>query len=190
MTPLPQEKKFTAADLLDGPEDRRQELIDGYVYDMAPPSRAHQQIIGEIFRQIANYLQGKRCKVYPAPFGVRLFEDADETPGDSDTLVEPDISIICDPSKLDTAGCKGAPDMVAEILSPSTKGMDRLTKFNLYQRAGVREYWIVSPEEKAVQVFLLREGHYDAVGYYGPEDTVKVAVLEDCTVDLGPVFEE
>lgn len=190
MTALPEELRYTVADIMEGPEDKRQELIDGIVYDMSPPSRAHQEICGELFAQLHAYLKGKKCKVYPAPFGVRLFEDPEETPGESDTLVEPDISVVCDPSKLDKAGCKGAPDLVVEILSPSTRGLDRLTKFNLYQRAGVREYWIVSPEEKAVQVFLLNGGRFDAVGYYGPADCVKVAVLEDCTVDLKPVFEE
>lgn len=102
----------------------------------------------------------------------------------------PDIFAVCDPSKLDDIGCKGAPDLVMEILSPSTKRHDRFTKFNLYQRAGVREYWIVDPDDKTVQVFVLEDGHYTAKDYGAVGDTVRVNVLEDCTIDLSQVFPE
>lgn len=140
--------------------------------------------------QLYHYLKGKKCEVYPAPFAVRLFEQEGDYPEDVYTMVEPDISVVCDSSKLDAAGCKGAPDLVMEILSPSTMRHDRFTKFNLYQRAGVREYWIVNPAEKSVQVFLLEDGHYTAKEYGGADDQLRVNVLEGCVIDLSEVFPE
>ena len=103
-------------------------------------------------------------------------------------MVEPDISVICDPKKLDDIGCKGAPDLIIEILSPSTRRHDLLTKFNLYLRAGVREYWIVDPANKDVQVFLLEDGHYSAKHFGSEGDKVMVNVLEDCYLDLSEIF--
>ena len=118
---LPAEKeRYTFADVLTWDEIRRIEIIDGEAVMMAPRSRIHQKISFEIGRQIGNYLEGKKCEVYPAPFGVRLFEKDGDCPDDIDTLVEPDISVICDNNKLDKHGCKGSPDMVVEVLSPST----------------------------------------------------------------------
>ena len=188
---LPAEKeRYTLADALAWDEQDRIELIDGYPVMMAPPTRAHQKISGELFGQLRDYLKGKKCEVYHAPFAVRPFERDGELPDDVDTLVEPDISVICDPSKLDDTGCKGAPDLVMEILSPSTKRHDRFTKFNLYQRAGVREYWIVDPDDKTVQVFVLEDGHYTAKDFGAVGDAVRVNVLEDCTIDLSQVFPE
>ena len=129
---------YTFADCLTWGENERIEIINGEAVRMAPPTRAHQKISGEIFRQIANYLEGKKCEVYPAPFAVRLFERDGDTLDEVDTMVEPDLSIVCDKSKLDDHGCKEAPDMVVEVLSPSTQRHDRLVKLGLYQRAGVR----------------------------------------------------
>lgn len=148
---LPVEKeRYTFADVLTWSENERIEIINGEAVMMVPPSRIHQKISGEIFRQFANYLEGKKCEVYPAPLGVRLFEKDGDVPDDVDTVVEPDISVICDKNKLDKHGCKGAPDMVIEVLSPSTLRHDRFVKLALYQQAGVREYWIVEPETRTV----------------------------------------
>ena len=188
--PLPQENRYTMAEALTWDEQDRIELIDGYPVMMAPPSRVHQKISGELFGQLRDYLKGKKCEIYHAPFAVRLFERDGERPEDVDTLVEPDISVVCDPDKLDKIGCKGAPDLVIEILSPSTTRHDRFTKFNLYQRAGVREYWIVDPSSKSVQVFVLEDGRYAAKDFGGAEDTIAVNVLEGCSIDLTPVFAE
>ena len=158
---------------------------------MAPPSRIHQEISGELFRQLANFLEGKKCKVYPAPFGVRLFEKDGESPEDVDTMVEPDISVVCDKDKLDKYGCKGAPDLVLEILSPSSLRHDRLIKLELYQRAGVREYWIVDPENKSVQVFLRDGGGVlQPHEVYSREAVAKVSVLNGCFIELCKVFPE
>lgn len=187
---LPAEKeRYTFADCLTWGEDERIEIIDGEPVMMAPPpSSEHQEISMELSAQLHAYLKGKRCKVYAAPFAVRLFEEDGDRPDDVDTMVEPDISVVCDPNKIDRHGCKGAPDMVVEILSPSTQRHDRFTKFSLYQRAGVKEYWIVDPESKAVQSFVLEDGRYSVKEYGTAGDKMRVSVLEDCVIDLSEVF--
>ncbi len=158
---------------------------------MAAPSKIHQKISGELFRQLANYLEGKKCEACSAPFGVRLFEQAGDVPEDVDTVVEPDISVVCDRSRLDQYGCKGAPDLIIEILSPSSLRHDRLVKLNLYQRAGVREYWIVDPKNRSVMVFLPdRSGSFRLREDYGREDVAKVSVLDGCFIELSKVFSE
>ncbi len=182
--------RYTFADALTWEENQRIEIIDGEAVMMAPPIRIHQEISGELFFQLANYLRGKGCKVYAAPFAVRLFEKDGDRPEDVDTLVEPDIAVICDPAKLDKYGCRGAPDMVVEILSPSTQRQDRFTKFSLYQRAGVREYWIVDPENKFVQSFWLEDGRYAVKEFGAAGDKMCVNVLEDCVIDLSEIFPE
>ena len=188
--PLPaRQERFTFADCLTWDENERIEIIDGKTFMMAPPLRVHQGILMAISRQIADFLDGKQCKVYPAPFGVRLFEQDGDRPEDVDTMVEPDITVVCDPDKLDKYGCKGAPDMVIEILSPSTRRHDLLVKYQLYQRAGVKEYWIVDPGRKTVQVFKLDDGFYGAGEIY-MAGAVPVGLWEDFSVDLARVFTE
>ena len=188
---LPAEKAwYTFADVLAWEQSDRIEIINGEAFMMATPSTIHQEISVALASQLYNFLEGKRCKVYPAPFGVRLFEREGDSADDVDTVVEPDISVICDKNKVDKHGCKGAPDMVVEILSPSTLRHDRLVKLNLYQRAGVREYWIVDPQNKDVQVFLHDGGVLRITEEYGPGDIARVNVLEGCFIDLGKVFAE
>lgn len=188
---LPAEnKRYTFADVLTWNESERIETINGEAFMLAPPSRIHQEISGELFGQLRDYLKEKKYKVYHAPFGVRLFEESGDYPEDVDTMVEPDISVVCDPGKLDEYGCKGAPDLIIEILSRSTRRHDRITKFELYRRAGVREYWIVDPDEKDVQAFVLDGGRYFVKGNGTAEDKMKVDVLEDCVIDLSAVFSE
>lgn len=189
---LPAEKaRYTFADCLTWDENEHIEIINGEAFLMAAPSSTHQEISMEISRQLANYLEGKRCRVYPAPFAVRLFEKDGESPEDVDTVVEPDISVVCDKNKIDMRGCKGAPDLIVEILSPSSLRNDRLIKLRLYQQAGVREYWIADPENKTVQVFLSDGAgtlcpHED----YGQKDVAKVNVLDGCFIELNKVFSE
>ena len=176
--------RYSFKDVSAWPEDERWELIDGTPYLMAQPSVEHEDISREIFVQLANFLKGRPCKVYDA-IGVRL--NAEE--GD-DTFVIPDISVVCDKSKLaDGKSCIGAPDMVVEILSLSTAGRDRLEKFNMYLEAGVREYWIVDPETKIVNVNTLENGKY-VNSAYGKSGTVQVHVLDGCTISLEEVFAE
>lgn len=189
--PLPMEKRYTLANALTWDEQERIELIYGDPVMMSPPPvRIHQKASISLATQLNNYLSGKKCEVYAAPFAVRPFERDGDSPEDVDTMVEPDITVVCDPSKLDDIGCKGAPDLVMEILSPSTQRHDKLTKFNLYQRAGVREYWIVDPVSKSVQVFVLENGYYAAKDFGAVGDRLKVNILEDCTIDLSEVFPE
>lgn len=187
----PQRIQYTFADVLSWDESEHIEIINGEAFAMAAPSRMHQKISMELSRQLANYLEGKKCEVYPAPFSVRLFEQDGDAPKDVDTLVEPDISVICDKNKLDQYGCKGAPDMVIEVLSPSSHRHDQLVKLNLYQQAGVREYWIVDPENRIVRVMLLSDaGFLQPHEIYQQGDIARVTVLEGCFIELGKVFSE
>ena len=184
---LPAKKeRYTFADCLTWGENERIEIINGEAFMMAPPSTTHQRILLALASQLYSHLKGKTCEVFPTPFGVRLFEQDGDHPEDVDTMVEPDISVVCDKTKIDEHGCKGAPDLIIEILSPSTSRHDRLVKYNLYQRAGVREYWIVDPETHVVQVHTLEDGYYHAAQLFN--STVKVGVLEDCVIDLREVF--
>ena len=183
MDALRKEEIYTIEDIFALPDGERAELIDGKIYYMAPPTWKHQRISGYLHNQIYNYIRSNngQCEVLAAPFAVFLKDD-------DINYLEPDISVICDPSKLDDIGCKGAPDLIMEILSPSTNRHDKLTKFNLYQRAGVREYWIVDPVSKSVQIFVLEDGHYAAKDFGSAEEKVQVNVLEDCKIDLSQVF--
>lgn len=188
---LPQEKpQYTYADYLNWGEDERIELIDGQPIMQAAPSRIHQELSAQIMRQLTNYLDGKKCKAYAAPFAVRLFENENDNSEEQSTVVEPDIVVVCDRNKLDDKGCKGAPDMIVEILSPSNSKHDRFVKLHLYRRAGVKEYWIIDPAENTVQVYQLEDKHYNLTGFYGPQDIAKVNVLQGCFIELSKVFAE
>lgn len=187
---LPEERTYTFADIMDWGEDVRVELIDGTPCMMSPPTRRHQEVLSELHRQLANFLVGKSCRVYPAPFGVRLFSKKEDPPAGETTLLEPDITVVCDREKLDKYGCKGAPDLIVEILSPSTRRRDRFEKFHLYRRAGVREYWLVDPDKALVQTMVLEDGRYPAGEVYTARDRVPVTVLEGCVIDLTTVFPE
>ena len=176
-------KRYTYTDYAKWDDDNRWELIDGVPYMMAAPSVLHQSASMSIASQLYTFLRGRNCKVFHAPFDVRLgsrFLD--------NTVVQPDILVVCDKSKLDKAGLVGAPDMAVEILSPSSGYHDSIRKYNLYKKAGVREYWIVEPESKTVVVNVLKDGKYVRTDYEAP-DAVPVSVLEGCVVDLGEVFE-
>ncbi|MDE6898933.1 MAG: Uma2 family endonuclease [Lawsonibacter sp.] len=185
-----EEMRYTFADYLTWDEDDHIELIYGYPYMMSSPSTEHQLVSGELFAQLHTYLADKKCRVIAAPYAVRLFEEASDRPEDVNTVVEPDLVVICDPSKMDRRGCKGTPDLVIEILSPSSRRHDRIVKLDLYQRAGVREYWVVNPEDRTVQVMLLKDSYLLPVEDYGREDMAKVNILEDCAIDLSKVFSE
>ena len=181
---LQKDNIYTYADYATWGDDVRCELIDGVVYMMAPgASQSHQSASGELFRQFANFLFGKPCKVFHPPFDVCLNADGD----DDKTVVQPDLFVVCDRSKLDGKRCNGAPDLVIEILSPSSASRDTLLKFNKYMQAGVREYWIVDTEDKIVRVCLLRDGKYEFTDFIEP-DTIQVSILEGCQIELKRVF--
>jgi Uma2 family endonuclease len=193
MGPLAEKRDelFTYGDYLKWDDDERWELIDGVAYNMTPaPSRFHQKISLELILQLGNFFRKTPCDVYAAPFDVRLPE-GDEADEAVRTVVQPDISVICDRSKLDDKGCKGSPDLIVEILSPSTARKDMKEKFVRYERAGVKEYWIVDPSGKIVTVFKLSsEGLFGRPDVYGKEDRIKISIVEGLEVELLSVFEE
>jgi Uma2 family endonuclease len=161
--PLHDVRRHTYGEYLTWPEGERYELIDGVGYAMAPaPSRGHQRLVGELYRQIADALEGGPCEVNVAPFDVRLPEkdEADEADEAIATVVQPDIAVVCDPAKLDERGCRGAPDWIVEVLSPSSAGHDQIRKLALYERQGVREYWLAHPGDRIVTVYQLENGAY------------------------------
>jgi Uma2 family endonuclease len=184
--------RFTYADYLTWDDDQRWELIDGEAFCMSPgPNRLHQKCLGELHRQIANYLEGKLCEVYLAPFDVRLVEDTSASDEDTTTVVQPDIFVVCDRDKLDDRGVKGAPDLVVEIISPSTAKRDITTKYELYQRHGVKEYWLLYPNDRTLLVYRLsEEGRYATPEVFGDGDIVPVPLLGDLAIDMGKVFRE
>jgi Uma2 family endonuclease len=181
--------KFTYADYITWDDNERWEIIYGEAFNMTPaPATVHQLTAGEIFGQIWNQLKGKQCKVFSAPFDVRL-PIGDQKEEEVENIVQPDITVICDPGKLDKKGCLGTPDLVIEIVSPSTSRRDKMEKFFLYEQVGVKEYWLVYPDDKLVEVFSLgTDGRYGRPDIYSEKNTIKLKVLPDLTVDLNPVF--
>ena len=158
--PLRDPERHTYGDYRTWPEEQRCELIDGAAYAMAPaPTRLHQRLVGELFREISDALDGSGCEVNIAPFDVRLPEQ-DEADDAVTTVVQPDISIVCDPAKLDDKGCRGAPDWLIEVLSPASAGHDQIRKLALYERHGVREYWLVHPVDRVLTIYRLEDGAY------------------------------
>jgi Uma2 family endonuclease len=177
-------KTYTCADILETDEHTRAEIIDGELFMMAPPATGHQIISGEFFGQLWQFLRGKPCKVFPAPFGVRLFPRKDLR---DDTFLEPDIVVICDPAKITKAGCEGAPDMVVEILSPSNTRHEMLLKFKKYFAAGVREYWVVDGDEKTVEIHVFEQGRCITSVAEG-SDEVPLTALPGCTIKLQDIW--
>lgn len=185
------EERFTYGDYLTWDDDERWELIDGVLFNMTPTPRVvHQRILMEIGVQFANFLHGKPHAVFFVPIDVRLPEN-DEPDDLVLTVVQPDLTVICDKGKLDEAGCRGAPDLIAEIFSPWTIQKDLKVKFERYERAGVREYWIVDPVGKTIQVFTLgADGRYGRPQVYVEGDKVRVGIFPDLEIDLGAAFAE
>lgn len=193
MTP-PSERpggRFTYGDYLTWPDGERWELLDGEPSAMTPgPNRRHQELLVELAVAFHTYLKGKPCRVYPAPFDVRLPRGS-EPDEEVDTVVQPDLLVVCDPSKLDDRGCRGAPDLVVEITSPSTASLDHIRKKALYERHGVREYWLLHPVDRIAMVYRLdAAGAYGAPAVYGAEDSIPVGIFEDLVVDLRELFRE
>lgn len=167
---LRKEKTYTIENIYTLPEGKRAELIDGKIYYMAPPSRTHQKISWKLHQAIANYIDsgGGECEVYAAPFAVFLSQD-------DINYVEPDLSVICNSSKLDEKGCHGAPDWIVEIVSESSKSMDYMKKLFKYRFAGVREYWIVDPEKQMITVYGFEK---DTMEQYDFGEDIPVGIYE------------
>jgi Uma2 family endonuclease len=164
------------------------EIIKGRVFKMnATPKRIHQKISGRLFLKFGNFLEGKKCEVYDAPFDVRLSKNYD---GNDTifTVVQPDICVICDPNKLDEAGCLGAPDLIVEILSPGNSKKELQNKYEVYEESGVLEYWVISPEAETLLVYSLINGKYQASKLYTSGDHISTPILPGLSIDLEELF--
>ncbi len=170
-------------------DEGRWEIIQGVPYDMSPaPSTEHQSVLGELFFQIRAFLSDRNCRVFMAPFDVRLPE-RDEADDAVINVVQPDITVVCDPSKIDKKGCRGAPDWIIEVLSPGTSAKDYNQKRSLYERRGVREYWLVHPLDEMITVFILGDdGKYEPPVFREGKGKLEVKALPDLILDLDTVF--
>lgn len=173
------EESYTIEDIYNLPQGKRAELIDGEIYMMASPSTIHQRLVMALSNRIYNYIDSKQgsCEVFPSPFAVFLNAD-------NEIYLEPDISVICDKSKITDEGCKGAPDWVIEIVSQSSKRMDYYIKLFRYRTAGVKEYWVVDPEKNHVIVY---DFEHDEVMDYTFSDKVKAGIYEDLEIDFSEI---
>ena len=186
-------KRYSYADYFNWLDDKRRELINGFIHLMSGPLRRHAHVSIELGAQIKSHIKMKKgkCHAYIAPFDVRLPLHGSTDDDKIFDVVQPDICVICDRSKLDDRGCIGAPDLIVEVLSPSTLKMDWNYKFNLYEAAGVREYWIVDPKAKMANVFLLQpDGRYDLGTIYECGQQAPVHVLEGLEIDIQELFED
>lgn len=179
---------FTYAQYKTWSDDERWELIEGEAYNMSPaPGTTHQTVSGEIFRIIANYLENKPCRVFAAPFDIFLPEK-DEPEDKISTIVQPDIVVLCDDEKLSEKGITGPPDIVIEILSSSSITRDQITKRNLYEKKGVKEYWIIDPAGKIVWKYFLINGEYGKPEVFDYKGTPSFHALPELSLNLKKVF--
>ena len=179
-------KTYTYSDYLLWQLSERVELIKGFILKMSPaPSRKHQTISQNLNWKIYSYFENKNCSVYVAPFDVRLPVASGQK---NSTVVQPDLCIICDQNKLDDKGCDGAPDLIIEILSPHNSKHDVDTKFNLYQESGVKEYWIVEPEERIVLVYTLKDNKYIGLKPFSETETIKSPLFPEMKITVEAVF--
>jgi len=180
--PFPKSDNYTTDYIYALPEGQRAELIDGQIFDMAPPNRIHQEIVMNLSAEIRNYIKKNHgsCKVYPAPFAVFLNKD-------DKTYVEPDISVICNKSTLTDKGCNGAPDFIIEVVSPSSRRMDYLIKSGKYENAGVREYWIVDPEKERTTVYRYEEDAAPAIFLFNQD--ISVGIYNDLSINIAKLLE-
>ena len=193
-------KQYTYADYLTWLDDKSRELINGFIHMMSAPLRIHAEVSYNILLNLGAILKQNKgkCKVYPAPFDVRFPKNGETADDKIYTVVQPDICVVCDLSKLDKRGCCGAPDMIVEVLSPSTNKRDFNDKFNLYEEHGVKEYWIVNPDSKNINVFILQEnGKYDVGTIYeleerlesGVDTKMPIHIFDNYKVDLKDIFD-
>lgn len=181
---------YSYADYLKWQFDERVELFLGKLFPMSAPNTRHQRYSRRVSFAIEGYLQGKSCELFVAPFDVRLPDSRKRSRFDGDiyTVVQPDLCVICDPDKLDSRGCLGAPDLMIEILSPGNTKKEMKNKFRLYEEAGVREYWVIEPEDKFVLVYELREGEFVGLRPATDDTLLTSVVLPGLSIDLAAVF--
>lgn len=182
-------KTYTYADYLKWNFDERLELIKGYIFEMSPaPAEFHQRIFGKLFVKLSVYLDKKPCAIYAAPFDVRLVRKT-VTDREITTVVQPDICVICDLQKIDKKGCLGAPDIVVEILSPGNNKVELQNKYEAYEEAGVKEYWLIQPHGKLFFKYLLDEnGKFQATKVLTLGDEITSEILPGFTLNLDEVF--
>jgi Uma2 family endonuclease len=183
-----EEEKWTYKDYREWELDpgERFELIDGVAYAMSAPNTEHQHISMVLSAKLFNFFEGKTCQPFAAPFDVRLFYEEDDS---DDTVVQPDLVVVCDPEKLGKEGCQGAPDLVIEILSPSNSAIEMHRKLNLYLDAGVREYWVIDPEEKLVEIYSLNDDRYEP-RILKIDDTLQSTIFPDFAISMKTIFPE
>lgn len=182
--------KYSYADYLKWDMEEMVEIIKGKLYKWtAAPNRIHQKVAGQLLATIHNFLEGKKCEVYPAPFDVRL-PSKSKKDEDIFTVVQPDISVICEKSKLDDAGCIGAPDLIVEILSLSNNEKELRHKYEVYLESGVREYWVLQPVGQTLLIYTLEDGEYIPSRLFCPGDVVKSEVLIGFELNLEDFFKE
>ncbi len=181
-------KIYTYADYYKWKFEERVELIKGRIFKMSPaPNRLHQEIAGKLFLKLGNFLYNNRCKVYVAPFDVRLPRKSIKDK-DIITVLQPDLCVICDPSKLDIRGCVGAPDIVVEVLSPSNNKKELKNKYEVYEESGVKEYWVVMPYEKTILIYTLINNKYTPSNLLTSGDVVTSSILPGFSLDLAELF--
>ena len=187
-------KRYTYADYLTWQFYERVELIKGWLHKMSPaPRRLHQKIEGILHVKLWLFFENRTCEVYQSPFDVRLIKNKGQIDQKIDTVVQPDICVICDKSKLDDAGCIGAPDLIVEILADSTAKKDYNEKFNLYEENEVKEYWIVNPATKTIEIFSLVENKYVSLGLFNEQEgatTVEGHLFPELSIELKTIFSE
>ena len=187
-------QRYSYADYLTWTDEKMREIIDGIVYTFSAPFRKHAKAVSSIFLDAGLYIKRRKrkCEIYSAPFDVRLPVNGETADDKIYNVVQPDICVVCDPEKLDERGCIGAPDLIVEVISPSTSKKDLNQKFFLYEKSGVREYWVVYPNDKAVMVFLLQPNDkYDEGTTYeviNGATKVPVQTLPGLVMDLEEVF--
>jgi Uma2 family endonuclease len=190
---LDETKRYTYADYLLWIDEKRRELFDGFIHLMSAPSTLHARItylIG-LFMGVFVRTNNGKCQIFHAPFDVRLPRNNETADDKIFDVVQPDICVICDLTKIDARGCIGAPDLIVEVLSPSTSKKDWTKKFNLYETHGVREYWIVDPNARAVHIFLLQpDGKYDEGTIYECDQIAPVHIFEGLEIDLKELFRD
>lgn len=181
-------QRYSYADYLKWDDGKRYEILDGLVYDMNAPLRVHQEVLLSLARKLADYFDDKPCSVYVAPFDVRL---AKTRAGDDDvfTVVQPDISVVCDEQKLDDRGCMGAPDLVVEITSPATAGRDHIQKRRLYENSGVKEYWLIDPTNRIAVIYVLQnDNRFKEAETLNDQGKICSSIFVGLAVELTEVF--
>ncbi len=185
------DEKYTYSDYLNWPQDERWELIEGTPYDMSPaPGTQHQAVSFELSRILGNFLKNTDCRAFTAPFDVRLPGEKENSDANTDTVVQPDIVVICDKTKIDEKGCCGAPDIVIEILSASTSYKDEGEKLKLYEKHSVKEYWIVNPASRYVMIYHLEDSKFSKPEYLRNDEVLTSRILQGFSLNLDEIWPE